>query len=890
MTDILFYIIIFPIVQIFEISFTFAQKLFRETGVSVIFIGVVISVLCLPLYVVAERWQQIEREITKKLKPKADNIKKVFKGDEQYMILSAFYMQNHYHPIYALRSSFGVLIQIPFFIAAYYYLTHLELLNGVPFIFIKDLGSPDALFSIGGFYINFLPILMTAVTIISSFIYTKGLGVKEKIQLYIIAAVFFVLLYNSPSALVLYWTMNNIFSLFKNIYYRIRFNYKHFILLCVFSLCLMFFAVFCQLKFGYNIKGQRIAQLSFFTTLIPWFIVIFKKQISSVINIQYDKKKSFFIFTASIILVWCLFGLFIPSQLIVSSPQEFSFLEDYNSPLYFIYINALKTFGLFIFLPVCFYFLFSNRIKNYFSVLFFAFSLGALVNVFLFAGNYGNISLDFIFSNNIEHSNIVILFNLFILFIILLLAFFLYIQKNRKFITIPLLLCIFSLTVFSCINTANISISYSELSKYYIKEEYKTEEVTPLFTLSRTGENIVVIMLDRCISVFIPYILEESPELKNIYSGFTYYPNTVSFNGYTLISTAAAFGGYEYSPLEMNKKSNIPLVDKHNEALLLIPRILSDNGFNITVTDPPYANYNWISDLNIYNNYPNIKSYITESGYTELWLNENNINLPDTSSVIKRNMFLYSIFRGLPLFFRLPMYMEGNWFSPVSIHTLRLTLNSYAVLDFLSRLTNITDEPSNNALLLVNNTTHKSVFLQAPDYKPSVNITDYGSSRFAKDHAYHTTSAAIKRLSDWFEFLKKENLYDNTRIILFSDHGPEANFVTKLGLDFNADQFNAFLMVKDFNSSFELKTDNNFMSNADVPFLTLQNIIENPVNPFTGNEISVNMKNEPLYITMWRSTHHTRSNENHFGLNPDYDYYVHDNIFLKENWIRANKK
>jgi membrane protein insertase Oxa1/YidC/SpoIIIJ len=119
MTDILYTIIIYPITQILEFVFVFFLKLFKETGLSVIFISAAVSVLCLPLYMVAEKWQEIERNIQKYLAPKAAKIKAVFSGDERYMILSAYYRQNHYHPIYALRSSFGLLIQVPFFIAAY---------------------------------------------------------------------------------------------------------------------------------------------------------------------------------------------------------------------------------------------------------------------------------------------------------------------------------------------------------------------------------------------------------------------------------------------------------------------------------------------------------------------------------------------------------------------------------------------------------------------------------------------------------------------------------------------------------------------------------------------------------------------------------------------------
>jgi len=891
MLDLLYSVIIYPIVIILEFSFVFAQKIFKETGFSIVFISLAVSVLCLPLYMVAEKWQQIEREIIKKLKPKTDKIKNVFKGDEQYMILSAYYKQNHYHPIYSLRSSFGLLIQVPFFIAAYYYISHLDLIKGVSFTFIKDLGAPDELFSIGNFKINILPVAMTFITCISSFIYTKGLLTRDKIQLYGMAAIFLILLYNSPSALVLYWTMNNVFSLIKNLYIRIQYKYKHYFLLGLFSLSFILLAIFCYIKYSYNIKGLRIAQLSVIIAIIPWVFVIFKNKISSLLNIvEYDNNKTFPVFLSSIILIWFLLGLFIPSQLIASSPQEFSFLDKYNSPLYFLYNTSIKAFGMFIFLPVLIYFLFSNKIKYYMSFLLFTFSIGMLINVFLFSGNYGNISLDFIFSSSIYHSNKEILINLLILILPFLIAFFLFKQKNRNFILIPVFLFIFSITSISCLNIIKINNGYKELGKYYVKEQNEIKNVSPIFSLSKTENNIVIIMLDRCISVFIPYIFEESPELNSIYSGFTYYPNTVSFNGFTLISSPAAFGGYEYSPLEINKKDETPLVKKHNEALLLLPHILTENNFNVTVTDPPYANNNWIGDLSIYDNYPNVKSYITDSNYTDIWLSENELNLPSTSEVVKRNMFLYSLFRALPLFFRQPMYTEGNWFAPFSMHSLRLTLNGYAVLDFLPRLTNITENPEKNALIMVNNTTHKNVFLQAFDYKPSLTITNYGTSRFAKENAYHTTAAAIKRLADWFVYLKNENVYNNTKIILFSDHGPEANYVTKLGLEFNPDQFNAFLMVKDFNSSDEIKTDFTFMSNADIPSITLENIVNNPINPFTGNSISTEMKKEPLYINMYRSTHHTPGNDNQFGVNPEKDYYVHDNIFIKENWKRASEK
>jgi YidC/Oxa1 family membrane protein insertase len=891
MADILYMIIIYPITQILEFTFFFSQKLFKESGISVIFISFTISVLCLPLYAVAEKLQQLERDTGKKLKPKADKIRKVFKGDEQYMILSTYYRQNHYHPIYALRSSFGLLIQVPFFIAAYSYLSHLEIIKNVPFLFIKDLGAPDALFSIDGFTVNLLPIVMTLINCFAGAIYVKGLPTRDKIQLYGMAGIFLILLYNSPSALVLYWTMNNIFSVVKNVYYRIQIKHKRHLLLGVYSAACILLAVFCIVKYGYISKARKLTFVCFFSAFIPWVFVIFRKQIIRIINIEYESNRSFAVFLISILMIWALFGLFIPSQLIASSPQEFSFVDDYTNPLFFLFITALQVFGFFVFWPVCLFFLFPNNVKKYFSVVFLAVSSGMLLNVFLFPGNYGLISINFLYDGSLVHSNRETLLNLCVLFILFVAAFVLNTLKNKNIILIPVSLCIFSLLCISVVNIIKIDASFNELKTYYVKEQKEIQNIPPIFSLSRTGKNIVVILLDRAASVFMPFIFEESPELKKAYSGFIFYPNTVSFNGYTSIGAPPVYGGYEYTPQEINKRSTIPLVEKHNQALIMLPRIFHENGFfSVCVTDPPYANYNWKSDLSIFNNYPGIKAYITDSQYTDLWLMEHNIQLPKTGDIIKRNMFWYSLFKGLPLFFRQPVYMDGSWCSPVSGQRLRLTLNGYAVLDYLPKLTEITNNNINTALIMKNDTTHENSFLQAPQYIPTITVTNYGNSRFAKEASYHVNVAAIKRLAEWFDFLKKENVYDNTRIILVADHGSEANYINKIGLPFNVEQFNPLLMYKDFDSSGEIKTDMTFMSNADVPYLSLVNVIEDPKNPFTGNAISIERKNDPLYIAISGSIHLSDSNNSQFQLNPNKDYYVHDNIFTAENWIPVLEK
>ena len=83
-----------------------------------------------------------------------------------------------------------------------------------PFV---DLSRPDGLISLGGVALNVMPLVMTALNLVTvAFAATKP-SRNEKIQLVVVASIFLVLLYNMPVGLVLYWTMNNAFSLAKNL-------------------------------------------------------------------------------------------------------------------------------------------------------------------------------------------------------------------------------------------------------------------------------------------------------------------------------------------------------------------------------------------------------------------------------------------------------------------------------------------------------------------------------------------------------------------------------------------------------------------------------------------------------------------------------------------------
>ena len=118
---------------------------------------------------------------------------------------------------------------------------------------------------------------------------------------------------------------------------------------------------------------------------------------------------------------------------------------------------------------------------------------------------------------------------------------------------------------------------------------------------------------------------------------------------------------------------------------------------------------------------------------------------------------------------------------------------------------------------------------------------------------YHVNVATYIQLGEWFDYLRANGVYDNTRIILVSDHGKDIN---QFGINCNNQNLECFmplLMVKDFNAKgFNVKED--FMTNGDTPLLATEGLIISPVNPFTGNPLTSEAKNGTqtvLYTDEW---------------------------------------
>ena len=848
-----------PLKLVFETIFQITYLLVRNPGVSIIFLSLAMNFLVLPLYKRADAMQIKARDAEARLKDGISHIKKTFSGSERMMVLQTYYRQNHYSPANALHGSVSLLLEVPFFMAAYQFLSHLELLRGVSFGPIKDLGVPDAMITIGGMSVNVLPILMTLINFASAALYLEGFPLRTKIQTYGIALVFLVFLYDSPAGLVFYWTLNNVFSLCKNIVFR------------------------------FARRGKKEKKVS-------------EKRISA----SPDKK----LFAAAALFLTLLTGLLIPSAYVGASPQEYYITALDFSPLWYIASAFCLAAGTFLFWFGVFYWLAQDRGKLLFERVLWCFCGVAVVDYMFFGTKMGVVSSALKYQNGLWYSLLEGILNVLAAAAV---AFALHLI-GKKFKNAPgtvLAIASAAILVMSGINIVKSANSIKEA-----RSGGNTAEAH--FSLSKEGKNVVVLLLDRAMGEYVPYIMNEKPELAKAFDGFTYYSNVISFGGHTNMGAPALMGGYEYTPVEMNKRDKESLKDKHNESLKVMPVLFRNNGFDVTVCDAPYANYKWIPDMSIYDEWPEIKTFITKGKHGSL---ENKQLAVERN---KRNFFCFSLMKTMPLVVQLGMYDDGSYLAAgdhtavaqtrkgisVSGGISEAFTESYQVLCDLEQMTNVKEGNGGNFLFLYNDTPHEPMMLKEPEYSVSADIdnTEYDrahESRFTLDGRtlrvyndeqmihYQTNMAVMMRLGEWFDYLRENGVYDNTRIIIVADHGYylyqlQELMHTRNGKYVDIENYFPLLMVKDFNAKGFTVSDE-FMTNADVPSLAADGIIRDPVNPFTGRPISMDEKTaHDQFVILSRDWTVDSNNGNVF--NASEWAAVTDDIWNRNDWLFIDYK
>jgi YidC/Oxa1 family membrane protein insertase len=205
-------------------------RLIPNYGVAIILLTILIKAILFPL--THKSFESTAR--MQALQPKVSELREKYKDNPQKMNqeMAALYKKEGVSP---LGGCLPLLLQLPIFFALYNLLsTHFELRSAV-FIpgWINDLSSPESVWDfspvaipfVGWHNLRVLPFVMLVTTFIQSR-FTQAPdssgGANMKMMTYAMPIVFFFILYDMPSGLVLYWTMQNVLTIFQQMYTNSR--------------------------------------------------------------------------------------------------------------------------------------------------------------------------------------------------------------------------------------------------------------------------------------------------------------------------------------------------------------------------------------------------------------------------------------------------------------------------------------------------------------------------------------------------------------------------------------------------------------------------------------------------------------------------------------------
>lgn len=203
--------------------------LFKNYGIAVIFLTIVVKVLMFPI----TKKGQVSMYHLQKLQPRIKALQEQYKndkrrfGEEQLKLFKEF-------GVNPLSGCLPMLLQIPVFIGLYWALAQAIELRQSPFmLWITDLSQPDQLCKLpfpilGAHYLHVLPLIMTVSWLVQSLTQPKSPDPQARQQqkmFLFMPLVFGIMFYSVPSGLTLYWFTSTLLGiaeqiLIKKYYFR----------------------------------------------------------------------------------------------------------------------------------------------------------------------------------------------------------------------------------------------------------------------------------------------------------------------------------------------------------------------------------------------------------------------------------------------------------------------------------------------------------------------------------------------------------------------------------------------------------------------------------------------------------------------------------------------
>jgi YidC/Oxa1 family membrane protein insertase len=175
-------------------------------GIAIIVVALAAKLVFYPLTQSSLRTMKVMH----RLQPEVNALREKHANDPAKMNTA---MMNLYreHKVNPMGGCLPMLLQLPVFLALYQVLLHAIELRSAGFAWwIKDLSAPDVVAYLGGFPIHVLPLIMTG----STFLLQSQTPVdpRQQFMMYLMPVMMLYIMYNLPSGVIIYWTVNNLVS------------------------------------------------------------------------------------------------------------------------------------------------------------------------------------------------------------------------------------------------------------------------------------------------------------------------------------------------------------------------------------------------------------------------------------------------------------------------------------------------------------------------------------------------------------------------------------------------------------------------------------------------------------------------------------------------------
>ncbi len=200
--------ILSPVVWVMDFVLSLYLQLLNSPGLAVIVLALTMTLVCWPLQKVGKRIEEGLSLKIAKINEELAPYKSKLKGEALFLKTEEVYKKHNYHPIKSAGLGMSFLIVLPILLSAIVLLSDHLAFVGKQFFFLADLSKPDAFFK----SVNLLPFIMTGITIFDANRRFAN-DPQTKTRFLVIAVVLFFLVYNLPSALLLYWTTNVLISM-----------------------------------------------------------------------------------------------------------------------------------------------------------------------------------------------------------------------------------------------------------------------------------------------------------------------------------------------------------------------------------------------------------------------------------------------------------------------------------------------------------------------------------------------------------------------------------------------------------------------------------------------------------------------------------------------------